>query len=202
MHFNYHEFEPGTWEAQVAFFRYCEAKLKKLVSFYQGPVEPYRRNYYNFFQNNYEAPDYNNRPFLNQVLSDLYLEGRNTYLVLFCDFHQFRQALLFGNRLYSNYRYGYYRPALPRSSYVRQPHHKPKVIDEKTQAKIDWRKKKGFDKDHRRRQRSMYGRRKSVGKELSNSYHRAWESQCLAHEKYDELTNFKHKGIFDPWMWD
>lgn len=202
MHFQYQDYEHGTIEAQKAFFNYCEQKLRKLVGYYQGPIETYRRHYfYPFNHQPQDIPNYD-REFLNHTLSDLYFEGFEMYRVLNCSFADFKQGLCFGNHLHSHYRHYYGRPALPQSGYVKKPHHKPKVIDEKTQSKIDWRESKGFTKDHSRRNRSMYGGSKRYAKHFSNRFHRQWERECIQKERFDELGDFTNKSIFDPWMWD
>lgn len=201
MHFQYQDFTQGSIEAQSAYFQFCEKLLRSKFFSYQGPTNPYWGYGFSPYWGRNGAPDYNSYSQLNQLIQELYDEGKDIYLVLICSFSEFKAALYTGNHLYGQSRY-YGRPAAKKSSYRRQTHHCKKVISQKEQAKIDWREKKGFAKDHARRSNGFYGNSKKVCKKLSNHYHRQWERQCLHYEKYDELSDFKNKTIFDPWMYD
>jgi hypothetical protein len=197
MFFDHTQFPKGSLEAQTAYFAYCEAYLTKAVPFYSGPISPYQRLRY-FFQEEPEV-NYQTHKELNEPLRELYLDGTKVYQVIDCTFPQFQEALLQGNDLYKTP--GGYWGRVDRSGgkYVRRPHHQPKVLSPEEQARQEWRDHKGFTRDYRRRHRSRYGGRKKVCKQIANSSHRAWEKECLVQGRFDELTNFKNKLIFDPW---
>lgn len=203
MYFRHQLHVPGSVTASLAFFAYCEDKLKSLIPFYSGPINPYQRLRYFRFNPDPE-PDYTGRIEFNEPLSELYFEGKNVYQVINCSFPEFCQALLFGNHLYPNRQYfpGFSRPDKVPSKYVRQSHHHPKILSEQDQARKDWRERKGFTKDYRRRSRSYRGRCKKIRKFFDNKQHRAWEKDCLHHERFDELMNGTNKAIFDPWKID
>lgn len=206
MYFNYSNFVAGSVEAQKAFFKYCEEYLKKVIPFYSGPISPYQ--YLRYYRFNEEAEPRNSYADIDhqfvEPLNDLYFEGRTVYQVIDCSFTEFKEALLFGNQLNSssNYYPFYSRKNKEPSKYQKQPHHNKKVYSETDVRKQEWREKKGFTKDHRRKNRSFYGQCKKIRKFFDNKQHRQWEKQCLHHEKYDELTDFKNKAIFDPWKID
>lgn len=78
----------------------------------------------------------------------------------------------------------------------------PKEIDEKTQQKNDWRKKKGIDKDKQKAGQYRNGP-SSWLKRSCNKTHRQWERQNLKKERYDEMSEKSlRKDFFDPWLWD
>lgn len=198
MFFTHNQFPKGSIEAHDAYFAYCEKALIKAIPFYSGPINPYQRRRYFYFEEPV-VTDYKTYKEFNEPLMNLYLDGTKVYEVINCTFEQFKEALLYGNDLYKNPpAFGGY-PDRSGGKYVRQAHHKPKVLSEQEEFRRQWREHKGFTRDHSRRNRSMYGARKKHCKRISNRTHRAWEKECLVQERYDELTNFKNKAIFDPW---
>lgn len=198
MFFDHTQFPKGSLEAANAFFAYCETVLTKAVPFYSGPINPYQRlRYFRFEQE--PVTDYGTYKEFIEPLKDLYLDGTKVYQVIDCSFAKFKEALLYGNELYKEAPRYWGRPDRSGGKYVRRPHHQVKTLSETEQSRRQWRDHKGFERDYRRRSRSMYGGRKKVCKQIANSSHRAWEKECLVQERFDELTNFKNKLIFDPW---
>lgn len=199
MFFDHTQFPKGSQEAQSAYLTHCEKALIKAIPFYSGPINPYQRRRYFRFEEAEDIINYKTYKEFNEPLMDLYLDGTKVYQVIDCSFEKFKEALLYGNELYKKATEYWGRPDRSGGKYIRQPHHQPKVLSDTEQSRRVWRVHKGFTRDHSRRNRSMYGGRKKYCKQVANSSHRAWERECLIQGRYDELTNFKNKAIFDPW---
>lgn len=84
-------------------------------------------------------------------------------------------------------------------SYRRNVEHLPK---EKDQSKEDWRERKGFKKNFRKRCRGCCSSRKTWVKKHSNHKHRQAERAAIHNGQWDSLHIKTPKNIFDPWMWD
>ena len=143
------------------------------------------------------------------TLSDWYKEARRVWLIPFT-FEDFKWMVL-QNKTSLNWKYYRYRPKKFSWSwnyenrncvcrkYKKQPHHKPKELNETQIAKNDYRLKKGTAKD---KSKAYY--RRGAGKfykQLSNQMHRAWQADKLSKADYN-FNNNDYKFFCDKWMWD
>ena len=163
-----------------------ESFLKDCVNYYQNK----RSCCYGF----YEKPNY-------QIIDYLYKLGRD-YLILNCDYNHF-VAVVTGQYRKKYLYYGYLKTP------YRTKHEEgvcwkekgKKEISEERQANLDWRSKKGIDKDKKKHGSRKRGCPKWV-KRYSNKTLRQWERDCLKKGKWDELGSSDYLYFLDPWLWD
>jgi len=90
----------------------------------------------------------------------------------------------------------FYGTYTPQQHYVRKSGHQKKTLTEEERQKREWRIRKKWEKAHCGYDR---GFSKKYYKKKANGRHRAWERDCIAHERWEELGGNYTKITHDPW---
>lgn len=204
-------FDPSAYDSKdsscCAFFEHCEHYLKQTTSGYHGPYS-YGRCYYTYRTDHYrtrfspkemvKAQFYQKNGFMTK-LETLYKLGFKHYQVLTCSFDEFCLSLILGTKHYKPH-YDYRPRMQPYTAFIKKEHHKPKVLSEKELAKKEWRKEKGFERDYRKKERTLGA--KTYAKRASNRFHRAWQKQKMSEQDFEALTEIETYEFKNAWMWD
>lgn len=145
----------------------------------------------------------------NVTIADWYKEARRVWLIE-CTFEEFKWMVL--EKRTSLY-WKYYRYKAKKFSwswnyenrhricrkYIKQPHHKKKVLSEEEIAKREYHERKGSNKDRRK----TYWKRGAgkFYKQYSNQKHRAWQKDKISNGDYC-FSDTDYKYFCDPWLWD
>lgn len=152
---------------------------------------------------------YDTRP-INKVVFELWYREATFVYQLQCSFEDFKWLIENRTtRLFRNYRWkpikfswswNHEQKHRVCRKFIKQPHHKKKVLTEEQNAKREWREKKQFSKD---KAKAYY--RRGPGhfyKKLSNDMYRNYEKQKINNGDWDDLCNNDYKYFLDPWLWD
>jgi len=138
-----------------------------------------------------------------QLIQWLYKWGRD-YQICFIDYFQFRRWILDQDRTKTHSRiyrhrsrYSYWDRSRSGEDGFRQIGYLKKEYNQKEQWRID-------NGHYRDKSKAGSWRSKPPGKwvkKYCNSKHRQWERRNIHHKRYDALSDYKNKKIYDPWMW-
>jgi len=145
------------------------------------------------------------------LLSRLYKDGREHGFLKHYDFVAFANAIYNSKRIFHFWQrpkeipgpkpqywsgWGNNEP----SKYVKQPYHSKKIIDEKEQARLDWRIKKKFKKDKSGRRRHRRNAPKWFCDEVCKN-HRRHAKQTIRDGKWDKLFNKPYPKNANYYWW-
>jgi len=176
--------------------------LKWAYNFYCKKVgDPRPHSWYNWKLGRYENYIPPRTPH-GGWLSELYLYGLCYYHIKM-SYSEFCGAILYGQHPYPAYEYRgswYYRSRRPyrhQNGYRRKPHHQKKERDTNRE---DWRKRKGFDRDHAKYRGRHFSKR--TWKKIAMKEHRQFERQMIESGQYSELGGNTLLIFQDPWRYD
>lgn len=187
---------------QSNYFDYCEKYLRTKFHRYTGPYS-FCKWYFQgkfissaeFKKTLFSKKNADNKTF-ELELSELYKIGFVQEQLIKCSFHEFNQALIFGNSLYKKPLD--YRPQKPlNSSFRKKETHKPKQLTEQEKIQKEWREAKGFARDYRKKEKINQG--KAYIKKANNRFHRAWQKQQLHLELFDDLPLIETNQFKTDW---
>lgn len=136
---------------------------------------------------------------LRDTLDHWYFELHYVRRAFLGDRVEFEDAVR-GLRRYPRWTYSRVRtPFRHRQSFVRLPHHMPKVLDEREIQVREWHRDRKRD-DRRRRRYWSNGKR--WAKKCSNKYHRQFVRQAISTGRYDDLGWDSFRLFKDRWMYD